>query len=274
MTRRLAISKQGFIALAMSGLLVSCSTMAFAQHRTGGGGRDASSGGRSSGGDHGGGGGSSNGGRSGGGQPSRGEHTGSTRDGESGQASGHAVPRSAAPASTSNPSGAAAAGATKESSRDSSPSESGNDRSRDSRPVVGHAVERPPYYSGGGSTVIVTRGYGSYYPWGYGGLGFGGYNGYYDPWWDPYPAVYAGGYGFGDEGALRLKVKPRDASVYVDGYFAGQVDDFDGVFQKLKIEPGPHRVEIHMDGYEPLTFEVRIMPDRKTTYRGEMKELP
>jgi PEGA domain len=121
---------------------------------------------------------------------------------------------------------------------------------------------------------VTGGGYGGYFPWGYGGLGFGGYYGYYDPWWyDPYPPVYGGG-DYDYDGALRLKVKPRDASVYVDGYFAGRVDDFDGVFQRLKIEPGPHRVELRLDGYETLTFEVRIDPDRKITYTGELKKLP
>jgi hypothetical protein len=114
-----------------------------------------------------------------------------------------------------------------------------------------------------------------YYPWAYGGIGFGGYYGFYDPgWYDPYPPVYTSSGGYGYEGALRLKVKPREASVYVDGYFSGRVDDFDGVFQRLKIDAGPHRVEIRLDGYEPLTFDVRIDPDRTTTYSGELKRLP
>ena len=34
--------------------------------------------------------------------------------------------------------------------------------------------------------------------------------------------------------AIRLLVTPRDASVYVDGYAAGVVDDYDGVFQRLQ----------------------------------------
>jgi hypothetical protein len=122
--------------------------------------------------------------------------------------------------------------------------------------------------------VIVAPGYGGYYPWAYGGLGFGGYDGYYDPgWYDPYPPVYSGG-GYTDEAALRIKVKPRDAAVYVDGYFAGRVDDFDGVFQRLKIDAGPHHVEIRLDGYETLTFDVRLEPDRTVTYTGELKKLP
>ena len=76
-----------------------------------------------------------------------------------------------------------------------------------------------------------------------------------------------------EDGALRLKVKPRDASVFVDGYFAGQVDSFDGVFQRLRLEPGPHRIEISADGYETLTFEIRVLPDRTTTYNGELDRI-
>jgi hypothetical protein len=130
--------------------------------------------------------------------------------------------------------------------------------------------------------------YGGFYPWGYGGFGLGGYYGYYDPWFDPWyggaggyyspgggyygPQYYSSGYGY--EGQLRLKVKPTHATVYVDGYFAGSVDDFDGIFQRLRLESGPHRIEVRADGYEPLSFEVRILPDRTVTYDGELKRLP
>jgi hypothetical protein len=159
-------------------------------------------------------------------------------------------------------------------------------RPREGRPATGEAVERRAG-SGGGTTIIVPGGgyYGNgFYPYGWGGLGFGGYyggydgyGGYYDPWgynrggYDPYQSY---GYSSGYEGALRLKVKPRDASVFVDGYFAGRVDEFDGIFQRLHLEAGPHRVEIREDGYEPLTVEVRIQPDRTVTYSGELKKIP
>jgi hypothetical protein len=137
---------------------------------------------------------------------------------------------------------------------------------------VGHAVARPP---SSGNTVIVAGSGLGYYPWAWGGLGFGGYYGYYDPgWYDPYPPVYAGGGGYVYDGKLRLKVKPREAAVYVDGYYAGRVDDFDGVFQRLKIDAGPHRIEIRLDGYETLAFDVRIDPDRTTTYEGGLRKIP
>jgi hypothetical protein len=132
--------------------------------------------------------------------------------------------------------------------------------------------------------IIVPGGYG-FYPWGYGGLGLGGYyGGYYDPF-DPYGYGGYGGYGpYGgggsyyrggsdqdDDGAVRIKVKPREASVYVDGYFVGHVDDYDGVFQRLHLAAGPHRLEIRAPEFEPLMVDVRIDPDQTITYHGEMR---
>ena len=65
----------------------------------------------------------------------------------------------------------------------------------------------------------------------------------------------------------------RTREVYVDGYFVGVVDDFDGIFQRLHVDSGPHRIEVRAPGYEPLAFDVRITPDHKTTYEGELKRL-
>ena len=130
-----------------------------------------------------------------------------------------------------------------------------------------------------------------YYPYGYGafGLGYFYYDPYtwygYDPYWHtPYRHYRYGSYGssYGSYGSsygyytgqLRLLVRPRHAEVYVDGYFAGHVDDFDGIFQSLRLEEGPYRIEIVAPGYEPMEFEVRIQPGRKITYRGELRPLP
>ena len=69
-------------------------------------------------------------------------------------------------------------------------------------------------------------------------------------------------------------MKPRDAEVYVDGYYAGLVDDFDGMFQKLELEAGPHRIEVRKAGFSTMTFEVRVPADESVTYRGELNTLP
>jgi hypothetical protein len=144
-------------------------------------------------------------------------------------------------------------------------------RPRDDRPVVGTATPRAgrrPLPPNRGPVIVVPGGYGGYYPWGYAGLGFGGY---YDPWYGGYPARY---YERRDDGRLRLKVKPSDASVYVDGYYAGRVDDFDGLFQSLRLEPGPYRIEIRADGYAPHFVDVRILPDHTLTYTVQLEPIP
>jgi hypothetical protein len=135
-----------------------------------------------------------------------------------------------------------------------------------------------------------------YYPYGYFGYGFGYGLGYmYNPYWSPLGGGFGyGGYGYGDPystgdyggggsgsygreprdtGSLRLKIKPREAQVYVDGYLVGDVDSFDGAFQKLGIESGGHKVELKADGYQPLQFDVLITPGETVTYKGEMKRI-
>lgn len=200
--------------------------------------------------------------------------------GGSGGGAGRAVPRGATRGGDEGRGGSGADRSSAPPSRAAEPSDgdakgdSGSGRSRNGEATARRAVPRGSV-PGGGRTIIVDRGgyYGGFYPWGYAGLGFGGYySGFYDPWW--YGGGYAAGYGSDYEGALRIKVKPREADVFVDGYFAGQVDDFDGVFQRLKVDPGPHRIEIREEGYEPLMFEVRIQPDRTVTYKGELERAP
>jgi hypothetical protein len=66
-------------------------------------------------------------------------------------------------------------------------------------------------------------------------------------------------------------VKPGHAQVFVDGYLVGSVDSFDGVFQRLNVEGGSHRIELRADGYESTQFEVMVIPGETITYKGEMR---
>jgi hypothetical protein len=176
-------------------------------------------------------------------------------------------------------------------------------RARAPRPTYGG----PGYYGGYGhyGVPIYSRrfyygptglGYYLYDPWSWYGYpyagwgvwgGYYGYNwgGYYGNNWGGYyavaPGYYAGGYGavysgpYGwSIGGVRLKVKPRDAEVYVDGYYAGIVDDFDGTWQQLRLDDGGHRIEIRKPGLQPLTFDVMVQPGRTVTYRGDLTALP
>lgn len=163
-------------------------------------------------------------------------------------------------------------------------------RPRDGRPVTGVAVPRTSrpldprhrdiywiYYD----PFFRYSYYYSHYPYGYfwPGYGFGvGY--FYDPWmWGYYgPASYGGYYGstygrsdYREVGGIRLKVAPKHAQVYVDGYYVGEVDSFDGVFQKLNLEGGAHRIEIRAEGFIAEEFEVMVIPGQTITYKGELK---
>ena len=55
-----------------------------------------------------------------------------------------------------------------------------------------------------------------------------------------YPRYYYDHGAYDTHASIRLLVEPREAEVYVDGYYAGVVDDFDGIFQRLRVTPGRH----------------------------------
>jgi hypothetical protein len=220
------------------------------------------------------------------------------------------APPAAGPVSTATsairPAGAAAPAAAAPAADDQRRRDGARDRGdgtrdRGDNPVVGRAVPReaspPPARTAGTNArggfegrnrgvFIAPRVYNNYYsyprryyPYGYGAFGLGYF--YYDPytWYPPsyYPGYYGGYSGgyydpfFYDVGELRLIVSPRSADVYVDGYFAGRVDDYDGIFQALKLEAGAHHIQILAQGHAPLDFDVRIEPNRKITYRGTLR---
>ncbi|MCY4661076.1 MAG: PEGA domain-containing protein [Acidobacteria bacterium] len=97
-------------------------------------------------------------------------------------------------------------------------------------------------------------------------------------YYDPHAYGYYGGYAYNPTdlhtGFLRLKVRPRFAQVFVDGYFVGVVNEFDGVFQRLRLEEGPHQVEVVHPGFETLELDVLIVPGEKVTFEGNLIRLP
>jgi hypothetical protein len=143
-----------------------------------------------------------------------------------------------------------------------------------STPVPGLLPSRViwPYYGPAYGFGAFSSLYGSRYSmfgFGYGRYGYGGYD-TFGGW--PFSG-YGGTYpfdAFEESGSLRLEVEPKDAEVFVDGYYAGIVDEFDGHFQKLDLIPGPHRVEIRRPGYDPLVFDIVTQAHHKETYRGKL----
>ena len=145
----------------------------------------------------------------------------------------------------------------------------------------------PYYYGDYFSPYGMYSPYGLYSPYGFYspyalGYGFGlGFPWMMDPMMDPWGG--GGGdwsdsqeytHGVAEEqGSLRLKVKPRDAKVYVDGYFVGTIDEMDGVFQKLPLNGGKHHVAVKADGYGPEEFDVTITPHETLTYQGDLRKI-
>ena len=102
------------------------------------------------------------------------------------------------------------------------------------------------------------------------------YNRFYDP---SFPYGYHGyaGYGagqfYGPESALRLQVSPRATEVFVDGYYAGTVDDFDGIFQRLRLASGEYELTLYLAGYQTVTQQLLLQPDRTLRVKHVMVPL-
>jgi hypothetical protein len=75
-------------------------------------------------------------------------------------------------------------------------------------------------------------------------------------------------------GGVQLDLEPRRAQVFVDGAYAGLVDEFRGYYQHLALPAGLHRIEVLTPGYVPLIFDVTVVPDRTITYRRSLDEAP
>jgi PEGA domain len=88
----------------------------------------------------------------------------------------------------------------------------------------------------------------------------------------PYPYPYYG-WGYDDTGSARLQVTPRNAKVYIDGYFVGVVDDFDGNLQRLNVEAGEHELQLHLEGYRPYALKVLFVRGRTVRIAHAMQPL-
>ena len=65
---------------------------------------------------------------------------------------------------------------------------------------------------------------------------------------------------YAGSGAIRMLVDAKEAEVFVDGYYAGIVDDFDGTFQKLYLQPGEHTIELRLEGHRTFTQRILVSP--------------
>jgi hypothetical protein len=126
----------------------------------------------------------------------------------------------------------------------------------------------PPRHPPHPAPAVVVRGH----------VFIGGY--FYDPafgrypWWPrpAYPYWYFPVYD--NRAELRVQVKPKQAEVFVDDFYAGIVDDFDGVFQGLPLPPGGHGVVLYLEGYRTAQFNLYLHPGATFRLRHTMEKLP
>ena len=101
------------------------------------------------------------------------------------------------------------------------------------------------------------------------------YDRYWGPW-SPYAYGYPYGYGYPYHRAaadIRTEITPKNAEVYVDGYFAGRANDFDGAFQALHVVPGGHAITVRLDGFRTLTEDVYVRPDSTFKMKATLQPL-
>ncbi len=107
--------------------------------------------------------------------------------------------------------------------------------------------------------------YGGYYGGGYYGGGYyGAPGGYYGA-----PGYYSS-YRYGDRASLRVMVNPDKTRVFVDGYYAGVADDFDGLFQRLHVSPGRHEISLKLEGYRTHRMRIYVGPGSTLKIQYEM----
>jgi hypothetical protein len=135
-----------------------------------------------------------------------------------------------------------------------------------SRGVTGPESRHPRAGTGTGSRYYHGGYYRPYYPyypyyypygyWGYAGypyFGFGYYGGgYYGG------GYYGGGYYDHHDGSVRVLVDPAETRVFVDGAYAGTADEFDGLFQRLHVQPGRHEIALKLEGYRTHRMRVYV----------------
>ena len=108
-----------------------------------------------------------------------------------------------------------------------------------------------------------------------------GYHPFFSPFWSgygqwypyPYPYPYPAYYYGRDIAEARLEIKPREAQVFLDGYYMGTVDDFDGTFQRLQLPSGDHEIIVYLRGYRTLHQRSFFRPGQTYHYKAVLEPL-
>lgn len=92
--------------------------------------------------------------------------------------------------------------------------------------------------------------------------------------WYPYPYPYPPAYyRRGDTAEARLEISPRNAQVYLDGYYMGVVNNFDGTFQRLEVPSGDHELVVYLKGYRSYRQRTFFRPGRDYRFKAILEPL-
>ena len=107
----------------------------------------------------------------------------------------------------------------------------------------------------------------------YGFYGGWGWYGAYGPWgpWGGWGYPYYGGWYYG--ASMRIEIQPKQAEVYVDGWRAGIVDDFDSWYQSLNLEPGGHEIVLYLEGYKTQRHQLLFAHNSSQNLKGVMEKV-
>lgn len=57
-------------------------------------------------------------------------------------------------------------------------------------------------------------------------------------------------------------------------YFAGTVNQFDGAFERLRVEPGEHELTVYLEGFRTRAERLYLSANSTRTIRGTLEPLP
>jgi len=93
-----------------------------------------------------------------------------------------------------------------------------------------------------------------------------GYGGFYRPYWGPYWGGYYGGYAHPNAGEVKIDTKVKDASVFINGAYAGTTHENKSMY----LRPGSYNIEIRQGERVAFAQKVYVSTDKTIKLHPEL----
>jgi hypothetical protein len=94
-----------------------------------------------------------------------------------------------------------------------------------------------------------------------------GYGGFYRPYWGPYWGGYYGGYyAHPNAGEVKIDTKVKDASVFINGAYAGTTHENKSMY----LRPGSYNIEIRQGDRVAFAQKVFVSTDKTIKLHPEL----